>query len=370
MPPFQDAAWAAGGLYFNTETHDRSLGRALGPSPTLSFSAQTDLSPGQGSPSAPWGDPQHPMAGRAPGGPQGLLSTPGGQITPSHRTSEEDGKDAGKRERTGSAGMRRALPQPQSLDSLRRAGARAAPSAPACPARPGCRGAEQRPPGHTPPWSFPWSPGQEEHPLLTTKSEQSPGRTGEREEDAPERSAVTASKTTNSSVLSKHSRCQAGRCTWIHNSFRQRPLLTGPAWVTRHASFCLPLATPHSLRDPRTRGGTAPSAVTGPNKRPLGVLKGRASYESGGRAPCPLDCGFKVITPGLLTPLSRLRDQVLLCLSAEQNHPEQPGLPRLHGSTLLSTPLPAAARRPSPEMRHLRVRTTQRCDQVLLPTNF
>lgn len=180
----------------------------------------------------------------------------------------------------------------------------------------------------------------------------------------------TASKTTNSSVLSKHSRCQAGRCTWIRNSFRQRPLLTGPAWVTRHASFCLPLATPHSLRDPRTRGGTAPSAVTGPNKRPLGVLKGRASYESGGRAPCPLDCGFKVITPGLLTPLSRLRDQVLLCLSAEQNHPEQPGLPRLHGSTLLSTPLPAAARRPSPEMRHLRVRTTQRCDQVLLPTNF
>lgn len=87
----------------------------------------------------------------------------------------------------------------------------------------------------------------------------------------------TASKTTSSSVFSKHSLCQAGHCTWIHNSFRQRPLLTGPAWVTRHASFCLPLATPHSLRDPRTRGGTAPSAATGPNKRPPGILTGRAS---------------------------------------------------------------------------------------------
>ena len=107
------------------ETHDGSLGRALGPSPTLSFSAQMDLSPGQGSASPPWGDSQYPMAVKGPRRPTGpsLHLTTGAartlpRIAPLMRTERklERGEDR-------SAGMRRALPQPRNLDRLRRAGA-------------------------------------------------------------------------------------------------------------------------------------------------------------------------------------------------------------------------------------------------------
>lgn len=73
VPAIQDAAWAADGLCFHTQTHDGSLGgpeRRL--SPTLSFSAQTDLSPGQGSPRPPWGDSQYLTAVKGPRWPTGL----------------------------------------------------------------------------------------------------------------------------------------------------------------------------------------------------------------------------------------------------------------------------------------------------------
>lgn len=79
--------------------------------------------------------------------------------------------------------------------------------------------------------------------------------------------------------------------------------------------------------------------MTGPSKRPPGVLTGRASYESGGHAPPPSGLWFRGnhAWAANYPPVSWTRYSLAYLLS--RSIQEQPGLPCLHGSTLLSTHL-------------------------------